>query len=212
MQIGQKFSSRLYSLNKSNHGGIFGLVAMTISLVGIIIPLIDFPSFNIFISMVSHLGLPGMSSAYLFLDICFIISGLLNIPNALSIGHFFKQIIGKNKWITVAVLWNCFSSMSLMFVGLFLSFTIYINDIFHDIHVLFAITMFLGVAVYSFIYGNLIINNSDKFPISLAIICYITAGMQLSFLLTWKSYLEWFATFLIIGWNIMMSLYMLYRK
>ena len=209
MQFGQKFCKRLCNFNNFIPGEIFGFVSMIVALTGIIISFIDFPVYNIFISMVSHLGLPGMTSVYVLFDICLMTSGLINLPFALSFGYFFKHMIGENKWIRVAVIWNCISSISLTLVGLFLAISIINGNVFYVLHIFCAIVMFVGVAVYSFIYGNLIMANKDKFPISLAIFSYFVAGAQLVFLFSWKSYFEWFATFFIIAWNIIMNLYLL---
>ncbi len=212
MQVRQKLSNYFDKFNSYIPGEILGFISMIVALTGIIISFINFPTYSIFISMVSHLGMPGMTSVYFLFDSCLMISGLINIPFALAFGRFIRQKIGENKWIKIAILWNCISSISLILVGFFLINSIILSDFFYALHVLCAIVMFSGVVIYCIIYSNLIIKHKDKFTNSLAILGYIAAGMQMAFLFSWKSYLEWFSIFLIMAWNIIMSAYMLNKK
>jgi len=212
MQLGQKVNKSLDNLYNLIPGGIFGIIAMSFGLMGIFIPLLYYPTYDMFVDMVSHLGTPWKSQAYLYFDIFVILSGLINIPFVFYIGRVFRQQIGENKWIKVAIIWNCISSICLTLVGIFLSLSIYINDLPFILHGLSAIIMFSGVAIYCFIYSNLTIKKKDKFPRALSIMGYIVAGMQLAFLISWHSYIEWFAVIFLMAWIIIMSLYTLYKK
>ncbi len=58
MQFLPKINGFFENLFDVMPGGIFGIMAVTIGLLGIIIPLMHYPDYNIFKDMVSHLGTP----------------------------------------------------------------------------------------------------------------------------------------------------------
>ena len=153
-----------------------------------------------------------MSCLNIFFNAGMIISGLTNIPFIFYLRRFFYQEIGKIKWIKVAFTWNIIASICLTLVGLNLSLSVRLNDIPFILQCFCAIIMFSGVAIYCFIYSNLMIKKKDKFHSTLAVIGYIVAGMQLAFLFSWHSYIEWFATISLMLWILIMSVYTFYKK
>jgi len=191
-------------------GGLFGIISMTIGLMGDFLAALFYPGgYSIFEHMISHLGTSWLNPGKLFFNIGVILCGLLAIPFDIFLGRFFKKEYGESKWIKLAVISNVLSSISLIIVGITLSISQDVEDFAFFLHGIFATLCFLGAAVYCLIYSGIILKKKCYFPKFYAIFGYIVAIIEIIFLLTWQPFIEWLANFSIITWIIIMSILVL---
>lgn len=183
---------------------IYGVLSAVVGLVGDIIAIALFPTFN-FNHMISALGAgPGA----LYFNMGTILSGLF----ALLFYLYLIEVIGKEsnhpKQQKVGRFFAINSCIFFSLVGVFPTST---NTILFVLHGTFALISWLSAIIYLSIFSSLIFKNK-VIPKFFGYLALITAGTIIVFLLTWIPIIEWIMALAITVWITLPSVYMLYRK
>jgi len=209
MEIQKKIFDRLLTLIP---GGVFGFLTCAIALTGDTISIILFPGgYDFFENMISELG-RGPSG--IFFNLGLIISGILSFPYYIALYRSFDKetvnpIVRKS-----SLIFSLISIITFIFVGVFPS--IEDNYIIFVTHGTFAFLSFLSGIFYLVSFSVLMLTgsngNGDKYSKFIACQGFIVAGTYLLILFTWLPITEWIATFAIISWIIVNSIYLIYHK
>ncbi len=201
----RKFFDKL--LDKFN-GGLFGLIAVTLILLGDFLAILFNPNYIIFEHMVSALG-AGPAPGGLIYNLSVIVSGIIVIPYYI---HLSRIVIEENTNETLrkfAIISSMVSCITYSLLGVFPSLeNIYI--IFYIHGVLALISILSGVCyLISF---NILIKRSSSFKKIQSYFGFFVAGLYSLFILTWRPDVEWIMSFGIVSWIIIISISILKKK
>jgi len=188
-------------------GGVFGLISVIIILSGDIISIVLFPGgYSFFENMISELGRGPYG---IFFNLGVVISGIVSVPYYISLYRSFdvervNPILRKS-----AIIFSLISIITYVLIGVFPS--IEENYIILITHGTFAFISLASGAIYLTLFSILMLRDSKYMKLQ-AYYGFIVAGTYVLFLLTWWPITEWIATFAIISWIAVNSLYMLYYK
>jgi len=183
---------------------IYGLLSAMTGLIGDVIAIALFPSYN-FNFMISALGAgPGA----VFFNIGTILSGMFALLFYL---YMIKVIGNKTNEPKLQKVGRFFAINSCIFFSLVGVFPTSTNMMLFILHGTFALISWLSAIIYLSLFSSLIIKNKN-IPIFFGYLALITAGIIIVFLLTWIPIIEWILALAITVWITLPAVYMLYRK
>ncbi len=189
-------------------GGVFGLVAIVIILLGDFLAILFNPDYVIFENMVSALGASPAPGGLIF-NLSLIISGIIVIPFYI---HLSRIVIEDNTNETLrkfAIISSMISCITYSLLGVFPSLE-YIYIIFYIHGVLALISILSGVCyLISF---NILIKRSNNFKKIQSYFGFFVAGLYSLFILTWRPDVEWIMSFGIVSWIFIISISILKKK
>lgn len=184
------------------NGGIFGLVAVALILLGDFLAIIFNPDYVIFKDMVSKLGAGPAPGGFIY-NLSVIISGIIVIPFYI---HLSRIVIEDNTNETLrrfACITSMISCITYSLLGVFPSLE-YIYIIFYIHGFLAFISISSGVCyLISF---NILVKRSKGFKKIQSYFGFFVAGLYILFILTWLPSVEWIMSFGIVSWIIMISI------
>lgn len=194
-------------LNDIVPGGIFGIISVSVILIGDMISIILFPGgYSFFENMISELGRGPYGIIF---NLGLILSGIISIPYYISLYRSFDEENINTLLRKSAITFAGISIISYILVGVFPS--IEENYVIFVIHGIFAFIAFLSGIFYLITFSILMLIDS-KWSKLRSYHGFIAAGTYLLILFTWIPITEWIATFAIMSWIIANSLFMLYHK
>jgi hypothetical protein len=216
----EKLDFIIEKLNEIIPGGFFGLISISIGILGDIIALLMFPplQYDFLRNPVSALCLgPGG----IYFNIGNILSGVFALGFVNSLGRSFNEEQVNIKLKKSAVICANISCLSFIVLGIFCGS----NLIIAYIHGIAAITSW-GFGFFYFTLYNLLIIQDSNFSKSLGYIGFITSfSLGLLIILFFLHLLpilrpimfvlplmEWINTFLVIFWYIIISSYMIFKR
>lgn len=195
----RKFFEKL--LDKIN-GGVFGLIAVTLILLGDFLAIIFNPNYIIFEHMVSTLGAGPFPGGFIF-NLSVLISGIIVIPYYI---HLSRIVIGDNTNETLrkfAIISSMISCITYSLLGVFPSLEeIYIIFYIHGVLALISISS----GVCYLISFNILIKRSKNFKKIQSYFGFFVAGLYTLFIITWLPNVEWLMSFGICIWIIIISI------
>jgi len=188
------------------HGGIFGILSLSIGILCDFLSYLFIPGYNMVDNMVSELGVgPGG----IIFNIGVIISGILVIPFYISFYKSFSTENIKPNMKKVTVVLALISSITFSIIGFFPLTEE--NRLINATHGTLALIHWITALISIVIFGILMIQdyNYTKFQAyySFAVGCII-----ITFFLTQIPLTEWIWTISIVIWILVNSLYMLVHK
>lgn len=163
-----------------------------------------YPDYNIRDNMVSDLGIGPLG---IFFNLGFIFSGLLAIPYYLNLSYHFQKEGMDKRLVSGSVVSSLVSCIAYSFVGVFPAiesnfFLYYTHGIVAGISVMSGTVYLLFFAYMMYV--------SKSFKKGQAIFTVIICVFYFLFLFTWIPIIEWTASFGIMGWIFLNSLYLLF--
>jgi hypothetical protein len=208
-------------------GYIFGLITITISILGVVLALIFTPEYEMTKNSISVLG---DSEGGIFLRTGFIISGLIAILFFIYLGKVLKDKTVNELHRKIAVATGIFASISVSLTGTFSG----VNELIKSIHGMFAVFGWFGNLAVFILFSLIILKNSkfSKPPVYVGFIASGILGVYLLpfFITNFCNYFrdicysfgqtvwiimptyEWIVYFSISFWIFFISSYMLYKK
>lgn len=190
------------------NGGVFGLVAVALILLGDFLAILFNPDYVIFKHMVSKLGAGPAPGGFIY-NLSVIISGIIVIPFYI---HLSRIIIEDNTNETLrkfAIISSMISCITYSLLGVFPSLEM-IYIIFYIHGVLALISILSGVCyLISF---NILIKRSNSFKKIQSYFGFFVAGLYMLFILTWLPNVEWVMSIGICIWIIIISVSILKKK
>ncbi|TFF99259.1 MAG: DUF998 domain-containing protein [Promethearchaeota archaeon] len=191
---------------EQGYGALFGIISITIALIGITISYLTFPGYTIIKYTVSMLGVGPLGLGF---NIGFIISGVLAIPYYLNLSYHFQTEEMPEQIITASILASMISCVSYIFVGIFPQ---NFNVLFlYAGHIIFAFITFTTGALYLILFGYLMYQ-SNSFSKVQGIYSFLLCISYFTFIFTQIPLFEWVALFGLVGWLTINSIYLFSLK
>ena len=191
---------------KKTSGGFFGIVSVSIRLMGDFTAILFTPNYNMIDDLISELGVgPGA----IFFSLGLIISGIVSIPFYISLRNIFRiEEINENLRKT-AIVFSVISIITYILLAFFPSDPN--NSLIFIMHGVIGLISWLTGAGYLALYSYMTIKykESSRF---LGYFGYCIVGTVILFIFTWVPITEWCMTFGIMSWIIVLSLSMIYDK
>jgi len=201
----RKFFDKL--LEKIN-GGVFGIISVSIILLGDFLAILFNPDYVVFKDMVSKLGAGPAPGGFIY-NLSVVISGIIVIPFYI---HLSRIVIEDNTNETLrkfAIISSMISCITYSLLGVFPSF--------ENIYIIFYIHGFLAFISISsgvcyLISFNILIKRSNNFKKIQSYFGFFIAGLYMLFIITWLPNIEWIMSFGIVSWIIIISVSILKNK
>ena len=203
---------------KYNLGGFYGLLSTSFGIIGDVIAFLLYPGYDFTKNAVSTLC-KGPGGIYFQLGT--VISGFFAVLFVISFSKVFNEDEVNAKLISATVIIALISCISFIGLGAFCGS----NPVVALIHGSFAVVSWISGLLYITLFNVMMLKDSS-FPKTLAYVgfwaslvlssliilflLYYIPGLQ--FILIILSSLEWFNTFSLIGWYLIVSIYFIYKK
>ncbi len=203
MEITKKIFDTLLRLAP---GGFYGLASIILAGVFIFLSYTQFPDYDMINNDVSVLGIgPGLSK--IFFNIGIFITGFTTIPFFVYLGRVLKQEAEEEKLIKRTVKISIIGCIALSLIGCFPV----INIIIGTIHAILAL-IFFSCSLINLIFFGIAFLKDERFSNIHAYFGFIIACSIAFYIAVRWSIIEWIVFFLLGGWMLMVSSYMLYHK
>ncbi|TFG25717.1 MAG: DUF998 domain-containing protein [Promethearchaeota archaeon] len=188
------------------HGGIFGILSLSIGILCDFLSYLYFPGYNMVDNMVSELG---VGRGGIFFNIGVIITGILFIPFYICLGKSFSTENINPNMKKVAVIAALISSITFSLIGFFPLTEE--NRLINATHGTLAVIHWIHAFISIIIFGILMIQdfNYNRFQ---AYYSFAVGGIIITFFLTQIPLTEWIWTISIVIWIFVNSLFMLVHK
>ncbi len=187
-------------------GGVYGLTAITIYILSIIISSSMYSGYSIFLNMISDLG---VGEGALIFNTGIVISGFVSMPFYTYLGKVLKSEIANESVRKGAIISSMISCVFYSLIGVFPS--IKSSEFMIFLHGTVAFISWSSGAAYLLFFSLLFMKDS-RFTRFQAYLGFFIIGTYVIFLLTWWPITEWIASFGITIWIILNACYTLSKK
>ena len=188
------------------HGGIFGILSISIGILCDLLSYLYFPGYNMVDNLVSELGVgPGG----IFFNIGIVITGILFIPFYICLGKSFSTEKINPNIKKVAVVSALISSITFSLIGFFPLTEM--NILINATHGTLAVIHWIHALISIVIFGILMIQD-DNYTKFQAYYSFAVGLIIITFFLTQIPLTEWIWTISIVVWILANSVYMLLHE